>query len=334
MSKLILSLNGKDVSLPSSLRAHEPTHVSRYWIIARILPQLHAPTGKILDVGGRKGLLKNFGFKPTIIDIEASNENNYIQGDALNMPFGDKQFGVSVSCDVLEHINASDREQFLSEIIRVSESAILCAPFNNPGVSEAEIEINSYAKSLLRKGHHWLQEHIDNGLPSETEVEVIIKGLGYHYVKFRHFSLEAWPIVIKTHLLEAALGDSKSLVKAARRVYGAYYDDVCEYDFSDAGYRTFYVIAREPISLTLPSKEIVAAKSAGFLNSAIAAYIETIKKQALQIRQLTHQSGHFNSQLSEATRLAEKQREEIRVITSSKRWKLAQKMAEIKRFGK
>src|SRR3989344_7674596 len=119
MGRLIVDLSGQTIRLPQPLKKHEPTHVSRYWIIAHILSSVAGENVKLLDVGGKKGLLRFFGLKPTVIDMEESDEPNFVQGNALDMPFGDKSFDVAVSCDVLEHIETSDRRKFIAEMLRV-----------------------------------------------------------------------------------------------------------------------------------------------------------------------------------------------------------------------
>lgn len=334
MGRLTVDLSGQSTKLPESLRNQEPTHVSRYWIIAQILNSQKNNNLKILDVGGKEGLLRSFGFKPTVIDTEQSPEPNFVLGNALNMPFKDKEFDVSVSCDVLEHIKSADREKFISEILRVSKGAIICAPFSNNGMAEAERTINNYYKSLLKGGHRWLQEHIDNGLPSEAQTEVAIKKLGYNFAKARHFSLDIWTKILEVHLLHASFGDSRSIVNAAIRLYQLYYDELCPYDFSDAGYRTFFIISNDEVGLTIPAKSLIAAKKKRFNNDMLEILISALEDEAASYRKSIQKNGRLIKELDEANLKLEQFMAELNDIKSSKSWQLAQKIAKVKRLGK
>lgn len=334
MGRLTVDLNGHLIKLPQSLRKYEPTHVSRYWIIAQVLSLITGPTVKLLDVGGKEGLLKEFGFKPTVIDLEASNEPNFIQGNALDMPFDNKMFDASVSCDVLEHIEAPDRHQFISEMLRVSKIAVICAPFDHAGVAEVENEVNSYYKYLLKRGHRWLQEHIDNGLPSEEETAKTIRKLGYNFVKVRHFSLDIWPMVLKAHLLHAAFGDSKDVVRAARRLYGTYYDDLCAYDFSARGYRTFFIISKDELVLNLPRHSKRTEKKQKFLDDMSNILLSAIEDQSATLRKIVRSKNTFKETLNEKNAEVQRLSKELEQIKSSKSWQLAQGLAKIKRRGK
>jgi predicted SAM-dependent methyltransferase len=201
---------------------------------------------KILDIGGKNGLLRMFpGFSPTIIDIEDSDEPNFVKGSALSMPFKDGQFDYSISCDVLEHIVHADREKFVNEMLRVSSKGIIiCAPFNSKTNEFLETEMNDYYYQLTGSQHRWLREHIDNGLPSEQEVESQLQKQKINFVKFRHFSAVCWREIVEQHLLHSSFSDNKSLEESVYRTYENYYKNMCNIDFSEDGYRTFFWISK------------------------------------------------------------------------------------------
>ncbi len=334
MGRLIVDLSGHLTKLPAALRQYEPTHASRYWIIAQIINSTVGPNAEIVDVGGKEGLLRSFDFKPTVLDIEPSSEPKFVLGNALDMPFKDKSFDVSISCDVLEHIEATDREKFIAEMVRVSRVAVICAPFDNPGVSEVEIEINDYYKSLLKSGHRWLQEHIDNGLPSETETGAAIAKLGYNYAKVRHFSLDIWPKVLKAHLLHAAFGDRRQIPALAKNIYGSYYDELCNYDFGEDGYRTFFIVAKDEVSLKLPSSQKIADKKRKFIDTMIDLLFASIQSQALQLRKAAATGANLQQSLNETKAEVEKLGAEISYIKNSKSWRLARKISSVRHLGK
>ncbi len=332
MANSILSPNGLTIKLPDKLRSFEPTHASRYWVVADILHSLNCDDSKVLDIGGKKGLLRLFpGYMPTIIDVEKSDEPNSIQGNALNMPFADEEFDVSISCDVLEHIPKAKREIFIKEALRVSKRyVIISAPFNNQGVTEAEQKANNYYFHLTHKKHQWLQEHIDNGIPEESTTEKVIDKLGYSYVKFRHFSLNVWQQMVSIHFLHAVFGDNKQVELLANNISSAYYKELCSIDFSTNGYRTFYVISKvEKINFALPPDAVYLRKRAEVLRSISDNMISSLEKTSINCRKLTKKLGKFKVQLNQLvaektllTEELEKTNQQMREITSSRSWKM------------
>lgn len=328
MEKLQLGRTGQFVKFPKKLLEYEPTHASRYWILANILTSLGAhQKAKLLDVGGKKGLLAEFpGFKPTIIDIEASDEPNFVQGDALNMPFKDGEFAFSVSCDVLEHIPGKDRERFLLEMLRVSsKGVIICAPFDNPGNGELEQKMNDYYAHLTGQQHRWLREHIDNGLPSEKEVEKTLKKHGYGFVKFRHFSPQVWESIVGQHLLHAAFGDSEQLSSMVHKMYKVYYDTLCSLDFTPDGYRTFFWISKKSVpQVDLPTAaETQKARDTftGANESLMRGLLEDQLTERRAREQVVGQTKHLKARLSEAEAELQRTRAELQNIKSSKAWR-------------
>jgi SAM-dependent methyltransferase len=250
MGRFTLNLNGPFIKLPEKLAAEEPTHVSRYWLTGSFIDQLAQQFGlknpKILDVGGLNGLLSDFGFKERIeLDVQPIQKPNYVQGSALSMPFKDNSFDFVVACDVFEHIPTEDRQQFLKELYRVAKhSVILCAPFNTPGVPEAESWANNFYKSLSGQDHPWLIEHINNGLPREAEVEDFLSSERAHFVKARHLSLENWRLILRLDLLRAIFGNNNILQTHAHIVYNQYLKNECAKDFNENSYRTFYILSK------------------------------------------------------------------------------------------
>lgn len=335
MADLILNPSGQTIKPPTKLLSFEPTHASRYWIIAGLLKSIGSKR-KVLDVGGKKGLLGLFPeYSPTIIDLEASDEPNYIQGDALDMPFNDNEFDVSVSCDVLEHIPSDKRDLFIKEMLRVSERyVIICAPFNRDGVADSEKEANDYYYRLTRKKHQWLQEHIDNGLPEESQTESTINQLGYKFVKFHHFSLDVWQSMVKIHMLHAAFGDNAQIKLLAKRLYATYYSDLCNNDFSQIGYRTFYVISKQgSISLSLPSSTVYNNKKAAFQKKISESILDGLEKGAVIQRKLSRASSLQRTEQAKIDKLNQelaKTQQQLDAILASRSWKLARKIATVK----
>jgi len=325
MEKLQLNQIGQSVKIPNELLSYEPTHTSRYLILASMLTLLGSPKKmKILDVGGKKGLLGMFpGFAPTIIDIEDSDEPNFVKGSALAMPFKDGQFEYSISCDVLEHIEAPDREKFLSEMLRVSsKGVILCAPFNSQSNEQLESEMNDYYYHLSGQGHRWLKEHIDNGLPSEAAVERQLQKLKLGFVKFRHFSPLNWRTIVKYHLLHTAFGDNEVLEKSVHDIYRKYYKNMCGMDFSEAGYRTFFWISKTGTpQVVLPKESEVAKAVSNFQHEVENIKIDVLEREMKSLRE---HMQHKNAQAAVTEELRQKLAKadsELKAIKTSRAWR-------------
>ena len=130
-------------------------------------------TYSILDVGGYKGRTAEFlsDDNVTVLDLYEVDEENYVKGSALKMPFKDKSFDFVVNFDVLEHIPAEKRDLFLSECSRVAcKGIIIAAPSSTPANIEAEIKLNKLYKTLHGTDHEWLKEHIEYKIPDFDEV--------------------------------------------------------------------------------------------------------------------------------------------------------------------
>ncbi|MDS0525592.1 class I SAM-dependent methyltransferase [Clostridium sp. SHJSY1] len=206
-------------------------------------------TFKILEVGANahKNLEK---FLPnddvTYLDIslpeELLHDPKYILGDATNMNFKNGEYDVVIALDVFEHIPVDRREAFISEIHRVSSKvAIISAPFNKAKVTFAEERANAYYKSIIGLDHHWLYEHINNGLPDLIEVENYLKSNNIQYNKFAHGNLSMWE---KLTNIQALLQLDKELEKYVIEINKYYNSFVFDKDYDEDGYREFIILEK------------------------------------------------------------------------------------------
>lgn len=234
-------------------RGYDPTYVSRYLLLAGILETYRNHHGgqklKVLEVGGSGSILMNFvDIELVVVDIlpNADTQAEYIQGSALAMPFADKSFDAVISCDVLEHIPAEDRELFLKESIRVTKDLlVIAAPFNLDGVREAEIIANDFYKKMTGRDHRWLLEHLLDELPNLRKTETILEKNGLEVDYFSSTSLDNWQLVTRTGFLLSEYGDRPEFSNYLQKINGYYLDNVLKKDFSTNGYRTFVVASKE-----------------------------------------------------------------------------------------
>ncbi|RJR30280.1 class I SAM-dependent methyltransferase [Candidatus Microgenomates bacterium] len=100
-------------------------------------------------------------FSPPFIDTLIP-----VQASALAVPFADNSFSVAISLDMLEHIIPKDREQAISEMVRVAKN-LVCIGVPIGKLSEAQDEA---LKKAYQKKHQqtfaYLEEQVEYGLPT------------------------------------------------------------------------------------------------------------------------------------------------------------------------
>jgi len=88
--------------------------------------------GKIVDIGCNEGMVFRdtpFASQVTGVDIDNWNPLNYgrfVQSDAANLPFANKEFDCAVLSEILEHV--PDPVVVLKEAIRVAKCIVLSVP--------------------------------------------------------------------------------------------------------------------------------------------------------------------------------------------------------------
>lgn len=159
-------------------------------------------TFTILDVGGYKGQTQQFAKADdvTILDVFDVKEDRYIKGDGTNLRLVDESFDFVVSFDALEHIPSSKRQAFITECARVAKHGFfLCCPFENGTgrATQAEKSLNILYATISGSGHRWLEEHIQNKLPVQIEIEKAISNAELLFTKTYSNKLENW-LVLQT----------------------------------------------------------------------------------------------------------------------------------------
>jgi hypothetical protein len=322
MPKRVIDLSKKtEIFLNDKILTQEPSRISRYHLMAKLIRIILGDSGSILDVGGKEGLLREFKIKTTILDQLDSGEDNYVKGDALNMPFTDNSYDMTVSCDVLEHIPKNGRKKFIEEMVRVSQNYIIIgAPCDSKAVKKSEIEANKFYKKISSKDHQWLVEHIENGLPDKMLIEKYIKDTGLNYDVFGHLSLDIWNKTTRLHFLNAVFGDSKAIELASREIFKRYSEDIINYDFGENSYRTFFVISKkEDFSLKLPDNTKRLSIKDNFISYLNDKIIEITVNLAIEKRSAVNR-------LNKKTILANQLQNEIDHIKNSKHWKIYNKI--------
>lgn len=210
--------------------------------------------GRVLDVGGYPGRLR--GMIPqhdwVICDPLVDAPGDQMRGSAIHLPVRDQSFDVSVSLDVLEHIQPEDRLNVLQEMIRVSRMGlILTFPTRDSLVESAEKKICDLYTQLYQKEHPWLTEHARYPLPDADEITQYLLSFGGQVAVFDVGDITRWVYLQSLDILLESMPGSLDL---ARRLDQIYQEKLYIHDFKPPAYRKiilhmFHI--DEPISLSM-----------------------------------------------------------------------------------
>lgn len=172
-------------------------------VILRYLPALYViekygENESILEVGiGGSGLAQFINRRIVGCDIYRYKQISYepIIGTALSLLFKTSSFDICVSIDVLEHLAKNDREHAINELIRVSRRKIIIGA---PSGKTSERYDKKLAKlyGFIHRDHKWIDEHIINGLPSQFDIEHILKKYNLSYRILKNTNIILWFLIM------------------------------------------------------------------------------------------------------------------------------------------
>jgi glycosyltransferase involved in cell wall biosynthesis len=176
---------------------------------------------------------------------EMRDQQDIILGDATELALPDGSFDVVVTLDVFEHIPADKREAFLQHTTRIARLlTVIGAPFDEPGVQEAEKKANDFWKSLFGYPYRWLAEHEEEGLPMLDWTKSKLDDLQLNYLVIGHGDLKLWTELITAHFAKEYVDALRPVVAELDRHYQQVLFDN---DFSDSStYRQFVFVCRQP----------------------------------------------------------------------------------------
>ena len=222
----------------------------RYKITGDIINKFrkNGETFKIIDIGaGIEGNLKKFlpddniYFLDKEYPLEYKKKSNYIEGDFTEINLNET-YDFVVSMDAYEHIPPLFREKFITNLIKLSKIAtIIAAPFDTPGVQEHEVCANELYKSCHGFDHKWLQEHIQNGLPSLEYTIELVKKSGFDYTVIPNGYLPRWYEMMSNYLLIEGIPE---LSKTMEELFEFYNYNFYNYDNLNPAYRQVIIISK------------------------------------------------------------------------------------------
>lgn len=294
---------------------------------------------KILDVGGRYNILKKFLPNDEVhyLDLEINpKDENAFKGDGCDMPFKDNSYDFCVSADVFEHIPLKKRKKFLKECIRVSKNAmILAAPFYSKEVQQAEINANESFKILSGSDHIWLKEHLENGLPDESEVLGFIKERNLYFQKTYINDLRLWEQLIRIGFIAT---DFNIFGKEFEDFNDFYNTKVFPFDRSPDSYRKVFLIKKENEFKDLPkeekiTEEIVSEVLMKSTNLYLKAVNQLEDKQKIREKKLKKEHERmeeYQAQIQQLQKELNEKNKEIERIKKSTSWKITKPIRNTK----
>lgn len=245
---------------------------------------------RVLDIGGHPGFIWDFlpGDEAFVLDIVPWNKDNYIQGQGAALPFADESFDVVLSVDTFEHIPPTQREEVLSEQLRVTRDyLLLVAPFANDNVNLAERIVHEFF--VKRLGYHssFLQEHLTYGLPDLEQTLGYLDANGVQHVEIPNGYLYNWLLMMIVLPLVQMIPDSQDLYHMINRLYNSnFYED----DNRRPCYRTA-VLASKRHSLDTAAilgkyERVAQEKPNGSLKIQLAILLLNLKVEEPRVIQL------------------------------------------------
>jgi SAM-dependent methyltransferase len=130
---------------------------------------------RILDVGGVPGRLRRQLPHAEIVAVNVEAPADVLF-DGATLPFPDRAFDAVTSIDVLEHLERDERALHLAEALRVARHrVVLCCPLGTDEHIAAERDLADWYASLSGERHRFLEEHLQRGLPTESELRALAR---------------------------------------------------------------------------------------------------------------------------------------------------------------
>lgn len=174
-----------------------PQLALRYLPIVAWLKQHRLADSHILEVGSGSLGIGPYLNKPfTGVDVDFAGpqwpQMKKIKGRAQKLPFPDKAFDVVISVDVLEHLPPADRPKAVNELFRVATKAVVIAVPCGAASHAQDRDLSLEYQRKFGKQFAFLQEHLQYGLPTHTQVMTWINQPKVERQGNRNLDLRRW----------------------------------------------------------------------------------------------------------------------------------------------
>lgn len=157
-----------------------PDAALRYLPVVSVIKNLRLEQSTILEVGsGSLGMIPYLKRPIDGLDIDFSGPKtkllNKIKGSAWQLPFKKNSYDTVLSVDVIEHLPQENREQAVSECLRVAKKlAIIVVPIGRESETQDKALYEYWKRIFKTKDNLFLREHTQNKLPTGDEILVYI----------------------------------------------------------------------------------------------------------------------------------------------------------------
>jgi len=270
-----------------------------YRLVADVVERLREEPGslRILEAGGEEGILADFlpEDRITVLDRRAAEEG------AAALPYEDHAFDYAASVDIYGSIEPGARDEYLSELRRVSQKGVLlAAPFDSDVVRGAERLANEFQRAVHPTEDAPSRGYTGNGLPKledarrffeehEDTVSVLPNGYVPHWLAMT--CLDTYGSKLE--------GELDGILAHLNTFYN---ESIYEVDNAEPSYRHLLVSLKEPAGADLadvasPGTYPEHASRSIALFGALSAVLP-----------LTTEVGHLNARLAQRERqLAQKE---------------------------
>ena len=156
-----------------------PEAALRYYPVVEAIKKLKLFDSKILEIGsGSLGIIPYLKREIDGVDIDFSGPQTKllkkIKGRANSLPFEKNSYDVTISVDVLEHLNKGERLDAIIEVLRVAKRLAVIVVPTGALAEEQDKKLDEYFFKKFGRRNQYLEEHVSNGLPKTEEVLVFI----------------------------------------------------------------------------------------------------------------------------------------------------------------
>lgn len=251
-----------------------------YSAIAGVLEHLREGSGPlaILDVSGAESALPGFlsGDRVAVMEEpwaeQPTGSPDAAPQEAGALPFGDGAFDYVVGVDVYERVEPGARDQYLSELRRVSgRGVLLSGPFDSAVVRDAERIMDDVRRSLGAGEGGW--SRAGGGLPALSGVRRAFEEHGDTVFVLPNGYVPHWLAMTSLSIHGAAREDEPG--DLFHRVNAFYNEFVCGLDDVEPSYRHLVVSLEGAVDADLDGfahRALEAGRAAGDLDLSGALF--------------------------------------------------------------